>query len=437
MATLRWAAVRLGRTGLMLAAAVCSSAHAAAPDVLSEFDAAARATIVSHGPWPPPPQRDPTNRVSGQPAAIALGKRLFFDPRLSGNGRMACAHCHVGERAFTDGKPRAHGIEALDRNTPALHDLAGQRWFGWDGGADSLWAASVRPILAPAEMGGSAEGVARLIATDRGMRAHYRAVFGPAGDDARVLADVGKALAAYLETLRTPRTAFDRFRDAVAAGDRVAAARYPVAARRGLALFVGEGRCSVCHAGPRFSNGEFHDVGIAFMPAPGRVDPGRHAGIRRLLTDPYSLLGPYNDQTAPTNPAGDTARAVTTRTVTLQPRNWGEWKTPGLRGLARTAPYMHDGSKATLRAVIEHYSDLNIDRLHADGEALLRPLRLSPAQIDDLLAFLATLDVSPPHPERQTAAPDRQAQVAATGSFASHTRLRPSAFARYSAASAR
>lgn len=386
-------------------------AHASAPDVLSEFDADERAAIVRHGPWPEPPRSDPTNRASGRASAAALGRRLFFEPRLSGNGRVSCASCHDPARAFADGVPRARGLETLDRNTPTLIDVAGQRWYGWDGGSDSLWAASVRPILAPAEMGGSAEGVARLIAADRGLRTAYRRAFGPPGDDARVLADAGKALAAYLETLRSPRTPFDRFRDALAAGDGAAAARYPPAARRGLKFFVGEGRCSVCHAGPRFSNGEFHDVGVAFMPAPGRVDPGRHSGIRRVLSDPYNLLGRFNDEASvPAAAVGDdaakrggaidaasggavgVARAVATRTVTLQPRNWGEWKTPGLRGLARTAPYMHDGSRPTLRDVIRHYSELDLDRLHADGEALLRPLRLTPAQVDDLLAFLATLD---------------------------------------------
>ncbi len=404
--------LRRAVAAIAVLAALAAAAPALAGGELLPFDAQERALIASHGPWPPRQERDPTNRVSGHAAAVALGRRLFFDPRLSGTGSVSCAHCHDPARAFTDGRPRAQGIGPLDRNTPTLLDLAGQRWFGWDGGTDSLWAANVRPILAPSEMGGSANGVAGLIEADTKLRAQYRAVFGPTDSDAELLADTGKALAAYVETLRSPRTAFDRFRDALLRGDRQAAARYPVAAQRGLKLFIGEGRCSTCHTGPRFSNGEFHDIGIRFMPAPGRVDPGRFAGLQRLLADPYNLLGPFNDQ-ARQPAAGQTAdrrrhpgeaaieRATATRTVTLQHRNWGEWKTPGLRGLSKSAPYMHDGSIATLREVIRHYSELDIDRLHADGEALLRPLRLDAAQTDDLLAFLATLDPEPAPPPQQ------------------------------------
>src|SRR5690606_26398222 len=117
----------------------------------------------------------------------------------------------------------------------------------------------------------------------------------------------------------------------------------------------------------------------------GRVDPGRHAGIRRLKTDPYNLTGRWNDQPPAEGPADASLRS---RTVALQHRNWGEWKTPTLRGLPATAPYTHDGSLATLRDVVRHYSELDLDRLHADGESLLQPLDLSPREIDDLVAFL-------------------------------------------------
>ena len=147
----------------------------------------------------------------------------------------------------------------------------------------------------------------------------------------------------------------------------------------------------VCHFGPGFSNGEFHDVGMPFLIAPGRVDPGRHAGIRRVLADRYNLLGPFNDQTDDGAPGAEAA-ALKTRTVTPAHRNFGEWRTPGLRGLSASAPYMHDGSLRSLEDVVRHYDRLDVDRLHADGEALLRPLRLTEAQKSDLLSFLRSLD---------------------------------------------
>lgn len=350
------------------------------------------AKILSHGPWPPPPARDATSRASGNPAAIALGARLFRDPRLSRDGAISCATCHDPRRDFTDGRPRALGITRHDRNTQGLLNAGLQRWFGWDGGTDSLWAATIRPLLAPGEMGSSAAKVAATVRDDPGLAAAHAKAFGrtpppSAQGDEALLVDVAKAIAAWVETRVSPRTPFDDFRDALARGDAAAAARYPADARRGLAIFVGRGNCGVCHHGPAFSNGEFHDVGVPFVVEPGRVDPGRHAGIRRLREDPYNLLGRWNDE-----PAGVDARSARTRHVTLQHRNWGEWRTPGLRGAARTAPYMHDGRLATLRDVVLHYSRLDEDRLHADGEALLKPLNLSEREVEDLVAFLRSLD---------------------------------------------
>ncbi|MCM5570229.1 hypothetical protein M6I34_06890 [Burkholderiaceae bacterium FT117] len=368
----------------------------AAGGIAAGFTEAEIATILSHGPWPPAPRRDPTNRLSGDPDAIALGRELFFDPGLSRDGRISCASCHDPAKGFTDGLPRAIGLERHDRNTQGLHDLALQRWFGWDGGADSLWSASIRPILSPLEMGADAATVAarlreRLGAAERLAErlADRQAGREAAATDEALLVDAGKAIAAWLETLVSPRSPFDEFRDALARGDEATMRTYPAPALRGLKLFVGRGNCSVCHAGPAFTNGEFHDIGRPFLVERGRVDPGRHAGIRRLQADPYRLTGRWNDQPPAEGPADASLR---TRTVVLQHRNWGEWKTPGLRGLRATAPYTHDGSLATLRDVVGHYSELNLDRLHADGEALLRPLKLSDEEIDDLVAFLESLD---------------------------------------------
>lgn len=348
--------------------------------------------ILALGPWPPARVIDPSNRVSGNAAAIAFGERLFGETSLAPTGRVACVTCHQPARTFTDGMPRARGLAEVDRNTPSLVNVGGQRWYGWDGANDSLWAQSLRPIVEPREMGSSFAHVARRIREDPQLRALYATAFGapPSANDEAVAVDAAKALAAYQETLVSGRTPFDDFRDALADGDRAAMARYPLLAQRGLAIFVGSGRCTFCHGGPRFSNGEFHDVGIPFFVERGRVDPGRHLGIRKLQAGAYNLLGPYNDDAS-------RSTATSTRYVALDHRNYGEFKVPSLRNAARTAPYMHNGSLATLRDVVRHYSQLDLDRLHVDGERILRPLDLDKYDVDALVGFLESLsDSSPP-----------------------------------------
>ncbi len=346
--------------------------------------------ILAHGPWPPTPVHDPSNRLSAQPTAIGYGAALFHDARLSRDGSLSCASCHQPARGFSDGLARAAGLQQGTRNTLGLDNVGQQRWFGWDGANDNLWAQSLRPLLDAREMGSSLAQVARTVRSDPGLRDGYRRAVGhdPGADDERVAVDVAKALAAYQETLVSPRTPFDEFRDAVARGDRQAAAAYPAAAQRGLALFLGRGRCYVCHSGPTFSNGEFSDIGMPFFIGRGQVDPGRHGGIQALQRSRYNLLGPFNDDATRSS-------ATSTRHVLLEHRHFGEFKVPSLRNLARTAPYMHDGSLKTLREVLRHYSELNEDRLHADGERILVPLRLSEAETDDLLAFLDSLNAAP------------------------------------------
>jgi cytochrome c peroxidase len=358
---------------------------AALPGAALAFTDAEVRAISSHGPWPPAFVPDPSNRASGIPEAIELGERLFFDRRLSVDGQHACSRCHVPELNWTDGLPRARGLETVDRNTPSLVNVRLQHWFGWDGANDSLWAQSIRPMLDPRELGMSAKTIATVVRGDADLACRYRKVFGevPASDEA-VLVGVAKALAAFQETRVSGRTPFDEFRDALVKGDAAGVAAYPEDAKRGLAIFIGKGRCNLCHLGPAFTNGEFHDTGIPFFLGRGRVDEGRYAGIRKLRASPYNLLGAWND---------DPKRSTATGTihVRLEHRNFGEFRTPSLRNLAVTAPYMHNGSLATLRDVVDHYSTVSPDRLHADGEAILRALHFDERESRDLVAFLGTL----------------------------------------------
>jgi cytochrome c peroxidase len=378
----RW---RLGAILLMLAAP-------AVADAPLQWSAEELSAISRHGPWPPPPPRDPSNRISGSGNGILLGEHLFNDPRLSADGRMSCATCHVPGRDWADGRAKAMGRGELDRRTPALWNVGYAHWFGWDGAGDSLWSQSIRPIVDAREMAGDAARVASLLREDRTLACGYERAFGvpPGGDDEKLLVDAAKALAAFQATLVSPRTPFDSFRDALVEGDREAAARYPAAAQRGLRIFIAA-NCAACHFGPRFTNGEFGDVGIPFFTRPGEVDAGRLDGLTKLASSAFNLLGKYNDDAAGAN-------ALRTRHVQRLHSNFGEFRVPGLRQ-AGSGPFMHNGHLATLEDVVRHYSEVSPDRLHSDAVPLVRPLGLTGEQSSDLVAFLRTLSVEvPPRP---------------------------------------
>ena len=368
---------------LMLVLLCWANAPADALAQTVDFDAAERARIALHGPWPMARTIDASNRVDGQVDAIALGKLLFADPRLSAKNALSCASCHDPKRSFQDGKKSGRH----DRNTPSLLDAAQRRWLGWDGASDSLWAASLAPLTAAHEMAATPQTVMKLLQRDRKLKAHFASVFGAPQPNAWLLINTAKALAAYQATLATPRTPFDDFADALVKNDIQAASRYPQAAQRGLKLFIGEGRCVLCHTGPAFSNGEFADIGRPFFTKSG-ADPGRWGGLQKLRASPFNRLGAFSDSDPAEADHGD---AVATQHVVQEPRHYGEFKVPSLRGLTGTAPYFHNGSAASLEDVVRHYSDLDPTRLHADGQQVLRPLRLTPQQVADLAAFLRSL----------------------------------------------
>ena len=295
--------------------------------------------ILSHGPWPMPDSNDPGNRVSGKAEAIEFGERLFFDTRLSGSGKFACATCHVPERNWTDNRTRGAAAAEVDRNTPTLMNARLGRRFGWDGAADSLWSQSMRPFLDARELASSAHQVTDLVRKDEQLACRYRISFGaaPAADDEKVLLDIAKALAAFVETLGSPATPFDRFRETLARGEPIRPWTYSAAAQRGLKLFVGKGTCSNCHSGPNFSDGELHDNGFAVLAAQGRPDAGRD----------------------------------------------GKFKVPTLRHLLLTAPYGHHGQLESIADVVRHYSER--------GGKEIQPLKLTASEQSDLVVFLESV----------------------------------------------
>ena len=366
---MRWLALAGGSGALALVAGLCLALPPDSPPWRSDE----LASIASLGPWPAPATRDASNRVSGRAEAAELGEVLFHSTRLSTVGGLRCASCHEPWRRFTDGRPRALGAETGVRNTPSLLNVRLQHWFGWDGANDSLWSQSIRPMLDVREMRSDAAHVAQALRDDDALKRLYTLAFGhaPPADNETALVDAGKALAAYQETLTTDRTPFDAFRDALVRGDGAAAARYPAAAQRGLRLFIGPGRCIACHAGPNFSDGDFHRSPIVSKLHDGSRDSGRALGLSKLLASPYARTGRFNDEV-------EAARAPA-----AQPADAGAFRTPGLREVSATAPYMHDGSIANLCDALQPHAALD----DAPMPALTR------AQRRDVVAFLRTLSV--------------------------------------------
>ena len=333
--------------------------------------------ILAHGPWPAASSSDPSNRVSGNRDAVELGERLFFEQRLSSSGKFSCGTCHVPERNWTDNQTRGAAAAEVERNTPTLMNIRLGRWFGWDGASDSLWSQSIRPILDDRELGASPHHVADLVRGDEQLACRYRKAFGAApslSDDERVLVDVGKALAAFEETLESPSTPFDQFRNALARGERIAPWRYSEAARRGLKIFIGKGGCDRCHSGPNFSDGEFHANGFAALGK--RADPGRVEGVKRLRESRFNLLGTYND-----DPARSTAEG--TRRALNERAGPGAFKVPTLRHMLLTPPYGHHGEIERIADAVRHYSET--------GGPEVNPLHLTAAEQTDLVVFLESL----------------------------------------------
>lgn len=280
---------------------------------------------------------------------VALGARLFRDPRLSGNGKIACATCHDPDLAFSDGVERGKGItnETLPRHTPTIWNLAWNEALFWDGRATSLEDQAKGPIENPKEMGQPIGDGAKTLAADPDMVAAFGKAF-PA-DPGVTPANIQAALADYERTMVSPPTKFDRY----VAGDEAA---LNDSEKNGFKLFTGRGNCVSCHSGWAFTDRAFHDIGL-----PGD-DRGRGAILNLAKVD-------------------------------------HAFKTPSLRELAWTAPYMHDGSKATLEDVVRHYESGGIDRPTRSPD-LPKSLQLSDDERRDLVAFLETLSSElPPKPD--------------------------------------
>ena len=281
--------------------------------------------------------------------------------------------------------PRAHGLANVNRNTQPLNNLLSQQRFGWAGASDSLWMASVRPMLDAREMDSNPAHVRHVYTREPTYRCLYQrafgadAVLGPASDE-QVLVDTAKALAAFIETLETGRTPFDTLRDALARGQLVASRDYPPAALRGLKVFFGRGRCIAWHAGANLSDGAFHHTGVPEFVAQRAPDNGLLDGQRQLRASRFNLSGPHNDGAKPRTQAEPEPSSQR-----------GAFRTPSLRNVAVTAPYMHNGSMDSLRDVVLHYARNLPRQLPKGDQGSPQAMDVRATDADDLVAFLQTL----------------------------------------------
>ena len=311
---------------------------------------------------------------------VALGRKLFFDRRLSPNGTMSCAMCHVPEQGFAARELATPvGIEgrSVRRNAPTMLNVGWQKTLFHDGREVSLEDQIWGPLLAPNEMGNPAIGyVIERIRSLPDYGGRFEAAFGGRGVSAERL---GQAIASYERTLVAGDSRFDRWRyggDASALGE---------AERHGFELFTGKARCAACHTvgeqSALFTDHGFHNTGIgwrrAFAP-PERtrveIAPGVYTELDRAVIATFSAA-----------PAADIGRYE----VTLDPKDRWAYKTPSLRNVALTPPYMHDGSLPTLESVVEFYDRGGID--NPGKSALVAPLALSADEKSALLAFLGAL----------------------------------------------
>jgi cytochrome c peroxidase len=270
---------------------------------------------------------------------LLLGRRLFFDTELSSDRSRSCSSCHLPERSFSDSVAHSAGVEGRTgkRNAPSLVNRAWSTSLTWDGRAGSLEDQVLLPIKDTRELNLPIDEVLERLTADPSYRSQFRDAFSALPDSTTL----ARALASYVRVIRAGDAPFDRYR----AGDREALSP---SARRGLSLFFGRAGCAQCHTGANLTDDKFHNTGVGVT---------------------YS----------------DSGRAYVTKQVT----DAGAFRTPSLRDVAGTGPYMHDGSLATIEAVLDFYNTGGIANPNLDHS--IKPLKLSSAEKQDLADFLRAL----------------------------------------------
>ncbi|MDF1526599.1 MAG: cytochrome c peroxidase [bacterium] len=350
--------------------------------------------------------QDPSNAYGDDKLAASLGRKFFFDKRFSGNAKVSCGTCHRVDYAFTDDLPLAHGMGTTGRRTMTLIGSAYYPWLFWDGRKDSLWSQALGPLESSVEHGISRVFVVSIIFQH--YRKEYEDIFGPlppvgklgrllarpASDDPgafkgwlklsledreavnRVYVNLGKAIAAYVRTILPGISRFDEYVAALnedRAGDLKGI--FTDQEAEGLRIFIGKAKCTNCHSGPLFTNGEFHNLDIPVsekMP----FDAGRAEGISLVLADEFNCLGNFSDA------KGKQCQQLWWMDTDTRKYN-GAMKTPTLRNVVERPPYMHAGQFNAIREVLDFYrGSKNPDIEHQS---------LTNSDLKALEAFLGTL----------------------------------------------
>lgn len=343
------------------------------------------------------------------PRLVALGRKLFFDVRLSGSQAMSCATCHEPAHGWSASKQTAEKFARLPRSIPPVINLAYQRWFFWDGRQADLSLQALEPLESEREMDGHRLMLADVLARHYSRDVQELRLVSPSGNvivkrwmsraacvrsgDCAALwnkipASDKKFIDQYISTglhalesfqlsLRTPLTRFDRYVTSPPAARKAVLTPAEV---RGMDLFFSKARCALCHTGKGFTDGEFHNLMLPSTSFRPPEDPGRFAAVRALL------------DTSQQKQEQGHAGSHLTHFLKLDGSMWGQFRTPSLRSLKDKSEFMHNGSMKTLREVLEYYNTL--DRavvVSHHSNSLLVPLKLSNAELDDLESFIKVL----------------------------------------------
>lgn len=361
------------------------------------------------------PDLDSTNQWDGKADAIAFGESLFFSTELSEEG-ISCATCHDPDLGFSDGASLSTGVGTTARHSPHLYNVGFQNWFFWDGRCDSLWCQAIGPLESDIEMATSRTQIGLQIANNNVLKSQYEGIFGTLPDmsqwiegakpsnnsdvqaqwdamteddqynSTEVMVNIAKSIAAYEATIVSAPAPIDDFLLQFQDSPKEAMHNLSPMEEYGLRLFIGEGQCHLCHSGSNFSNGEFHNLGLGTRDYLSDIDTGRYEGISKLIESPFNSAGLWSD-----DPTGDRAKRLDRLIQSTE--QLGQFKTPSLRNLGQTAPYMHGGQLASLAEVLHFYANPDQEAaIQGHRSELLQPLNWGHHEIHSLMAFLDMLN---------------------------------------------
>jgi cytochrome c peroxidase len=354
-----------------------------------------------------PIESDNSNAYRYNSSAISFGEILFSDTSLSKDGDLSCGSCHQKENHFTDSLAQSSGLETTKRSAPTLFGLQRQRWFNWDGACDSAWCQAIGPLENDGEMGTSRVALAHVIYENH--KEDYESIFGDMPIDipqwpivgkpqmdaweeipeaiqfesTKILVNIAKSIDAYEYTLTPPKRRFDDFLDMYRTDHQLAYDSLSDIEKHGFDLFLNEGRCVLCHSGSTLSNGEFHNIGLGERTWLDPLDIGRYEGIDLLRENVFNSAGIWSDDQ-------DGIKAKRISRLNQNTEQLAQFKTPTLREISHTAPYMHGGHFETLDQVLHYYSNLEEEEepVHGHRDETLQKQDWDSHDIDALIAFL-------------------------------------------------